>query len=231
VGAVAVELYLRSEDPEKKWYDGRALAESVKSLSWRFSVGSEPFPMTLKLEDAEKSFLDQVGNLLHDAHESSVLPSDAAIISNAMRDLRVQNHEERRSTYLDGRIRDQRHWYTSKAKKNESAAHRWRVLLVGIEVLGVVAALLRALDIITVDLAGIVAAAIAAGIAWVGVRQYATYARAYTFAANDLAIVERRLEITHDEASWAAEVSDAEEAISREHTMWRASRAHATTAH
>src|SRR5260221_3490932 len=41
---------------EKKWYDGRAIAESLKSLSWKFMMKAEPF-FGLSKEDAEAKFL------------------------------------------------------------------------------------------------------------------------------------------------------------------------------
>lgn len=39
-----------------------------------------------------------------------------------------------------------------------------------------------------------------------------------------LSAIHDRLQMIHDEAEWASEVEQAEEAISREHTLWRASR-------
>ncbi|GGQ08215.1 hypothetical protein GCM10010279_14660 [Streptomyces mutabilis] len=53
-----------------------------------------------------------------------------------------------------------------------------------------------------------------AGSAWLAVRRHETLGRACTFAATELSVIHERL----------AKVPDAEEAISREHTMWRASR-------
>lgn len=60
-------------------------------------------------------------------------------------------------------------------------------------------------------------------------RQFSTLARAYTFAANDLAIVRDSLPSATTESSWAGETADAEEEVSREHTMWRASRSRVTS--
>src|SRR5690606_41156173 len=80
--------------------------------------------------------------------------------------------------------------------------------------------ILRLLDLFTFDLAGILAAVLGAGSAWLAVRQYETLSRAYTFAATELSVIHERLAHA-DEESWAGEVADAEEAISREHTMWR----------
>src|SRR5437870_2590734 len=41
--AVIVEAYLLKARPERTWYEGRAAAESVRTLTWRYSVGGEPF--------------------------------------------------------------------------------------------------------------------------------------------------------------------------------------------
>jgi hypothetical protein len=107
---------------------------------------------------------------------------------------------------------------------NETLARRWRLVMLVAEVVGIVAALGRVAGVLNVDLAGVLATIIAAGAAWSGMRQHSTLARAYTFAAEELAIARGRLEAVADEESWAREVNDAEEAVSREHTMWRASR-------
>jgi len=48
--------------------------------------------------------------------------------------------------------------------------------------------------------------------------------RAYAFAGNELSLARARLVGVTTQADWAREAADAEEAISREHTMWRASR-------
>lgn len=73
------------------------------------------------------------------------------------------------------------------------------------------------------DLAGLMAAIIAAGGAWVGVKQFAPLAAAYSIAAMELAIQADKLK-NIPESDWPVVAADAEEAISREHTMWIASR-------
>src|SRR5882672_7193854 len=37
--ALVVEGFLYRSKPERTWYEGRAAAESVKTLSWRYAVG------------------------------------------------------------------------------------------------------------------------------------------------------------------------------------------------
>src|SRR5262245_4365558 len=45
VVAGAVTGYLLRSRPEQLWYDARAVAESAKTLAWRYAVGGSPFPV------------------------------------------------------------------------------------------------------------------------------------------------------------------------------------------
>lgn len=224
----SVELYLKSTKPEELWYDGRALAESAKSLAWRFSVGGIPFAKESDDEPTERRFIDQIDKLLLEAPTTAVSPLQRTVVTGQMRRLRAGDLATRRAAYLTARIGDQHTWYRNRAQRNGLLARRWRLSLLTIEVIGICAALGKAVGYITFDLAGVVAAIIAAGAAWIGLKQHSTLARAYTFAANELAIAAHRLERVDDEENWAKEVADSEEAISREHTMWRASRSRAS---
>jgi SMODS and SLOG-associating 2TM effector domain 3/SMODS and SLOG-associating 2TM effector domain 1 len=218
---ITVEVYLKSMRPEDAWYDGRALAESAKSLSWRYAVGAAPFQ--LRDEKARASYIQVLAQLVGDI-PTGIRPTNAPAVTTAMRELRESPLAARRTAYLQDRVTDQRTWYARKAQRCEAVAYRWGLALLVIEALGILAALSRAVGLVEFDLAGLVAALIAAGAAWLAVRQYATNARAYTFAANELTIVYAQLEPIEDEDTWAVEVANAEEAVSREHTMWRASR-------
>lgn len=229
LAAVSVtELNLKAARPEDRWYDGRALAESAKSLAWKFSVGGLPFDKAGGEAggeaETERRFIQQMHKLLEDAPTTSIRPSQRPVVTEGMRALRAAPFAERKVAYLEARVADQQRWYTAKAARNERLAGWWRAGLLSIEVIGICAALGKAVGAVRFDLAGVVAAVIAAGTAWISLRQLSTLARAYTFAANELAIVRSRLELVEDEPSWASEVADAEEAVSREHTMWRASR-------
>ncbi|HVF14408.1 MAG TPA: SLATT domain-containing protein, partial [Acidimicrobiales bacterium] len=80
-------------------------------------------------------------------------------------------------------------------------------------------------------LIGILETVVAAIMTWAGVRAYGPTATAYAFTARELQAI-RALgdSAARAEDSWAEFVADAEDAISREHTMWRASRASTSTA-
>lgn len=228
IGIFATEFYVSSVRPADQWYDGRAFAESAKSLAWRYSVGGIPFAVNGDEVETRRRFSEQMSELLDDV-KTSIKPSQRPVVTERMAALRASDLPTRKAAYLTGRIEDQRRWYSRKAEQNGTLAGRWRTALLVIEALGIVAAIIKAFGVVTIDLAGIVAAIIAAGTAWASLRQFSTLARAYTFAANELAIASDRLERATEETIWAAEVADSEEAVSREHTMWRASRSRASS--
>lgn len=41
--ALVTDVYLLTVRPDRHWYAARAMAESVKSLAWRYLVGGRPF--------------------------------------------------------------------------------------------------------------------------------------------------------------------------------------------
>jgi hypothetical protein len=71
---------------------------------------------------------------------------------------------------------------------------------------------------------GIAAAAGAAGAAWLQFQQHRVLKTSYALAEQELSLVLARLDHVNDEDEWAEFVTDAEGAISREHTTWLARR-------
>lgn len=221
--AAFAELALIRLQPERNWYAGRAVAESVKTLSWRFAVQGEPFGPQLDQAAAEALLRSRVGEVLRRGQDRITIRGGAAVVTPSMIDLRRQDLETRRRTYLVHRTEDQRAWYSSNARKNERRATALRYGLLFGELIAVVIAAVTLGRSATIDFAGIVAALVAAGAAWLTLRQYSQLTSAYRIAAGELAIQARVLETVVD-SDWPQAVADAEEAISREHTMWLASR-------
>ncbi|MEU7083780.1 DUF4231 domain-containing protein [Streptomyces achromogenes] len=224
VATLLVEIWMLAGKPERKWYDGRALAESTKTLAWRYAVAADPFTLSRTVEESSRHFIREVEKLIDDVPSDSIVVPAPVRITERMREVRDSPLPVRRDAYLRGRIENQQTWYSRKAVYNTKMADRWRITLIVTEGLGVVVAVLKAGGLVSIDLPGIVAAALGAGSAWFAARQHESLGRAYTFAANDLSTIYARLQGIVTEADWAREVANAEEAISREHTMWRASR-------
>lgn len=222
VAAIA-EFSLIQFQPERDWYAGRAVAESTKTLAWRYAVKGEPFGPNLTDAEADGLMRARVGEVLERGQDRINVGLGDAIVTPQMRDLRSSPFEVRQQAYLKHRTNDQRKWYSDNATKNETRATRIRfVLLVG-EVLAVAIAAVTWGRDRPADFAGIAAACVAAGAAWLALKQYSPLTSAYRVAAAELALQASALTEVPEE-KWAQAVADAEEAISREHTMWLASR-------
>lgn len=224
--ALLSELYLLQERPDRVWYDGRAAAESAKTLTWRYLVGGNPFSKaSLSDQDAEQLLVDRFGQIARDLRGVHLVPvsGGAEQLSDAMRKVRDLPLNARRDTYRRGRIEDQRDWYTRKARWNEQRATRWSLALTTLEAVGLVGAVLKATGTVDVDLLGLAGALVAAGVAWSQAKQHQTLASAYAVASQELATIGARINRPSTEQEWAHFVDQAEDAISREHTLWRAS--------
>lgn len=224
--AVVVDLYLRSQRPERSWYDGRAAAESVKTLTWRYVTGGEPFPVTLSPAECEQRFLRRLNSVVNTLSGLDLVPdsSDGPQISARMRALRASNLDDRKAAYRSGRLEDQQTWYGTRARENERSYRSWSSGLLAAELIGVTAAILRAAGVFDLDILGVVGGGAAGGVAWLETRQHQTLASAYAVAHHELGLILEELPTLADE-SWARFVDESEEAISREHTLWRASHA------
>lgn len=225
--AASVGVYLWSMKPERAWYDGRAAAESVKTLSWQYAVGGEQFPMSLGTLEADHLFLQRLEEVLSSLRHLEIDPPDEPQITSALRAARsIGELNTRRDLYRRCRIVDQRIWYSRKARFNRRWSHTWSFIMVGVQIAGGALALLRALELVGIDLIGLSAALAASAAAWLRAKDHSTLAEAYSVTAHELALIESRVNEPTSEAEWQSFVDDAESAISREHVLWRARRGH-----
>lgn len=139
--AFIVRTFRLITQPDKVWYDGRAVAESGKTLGWRYAVGGEPFGIPAESADkatkqaadqaTDKLMADRLNDVLGAIHHLQLEPASdgAEQISSAMRELRARPLEDRKATYAVGRIAAQQQWYASKAKENKRLARLWNAIL------------------------------------------------------------------------------------------------------
>lgn len=217
------ELFAWIHKADEKWYNGRALAESVKTLVWRYSVGADPFQLELGDEQAQKIFSERVGRIIEEASEQIVIGTSDPLITEGMSALRGCSFKDRRNAYIEGRTKEQHKWYAEKAQFNRRRAVGWKLVLGGVEVVALALAAMRIFGGWNIDFAGLMAAVIASAGGWIAVKQFSLLATAYSVAEKELVIQVDKLR-TVSEDDWPLVAADAEEAISREHTMWLASR-------
>ncbi|WP_280195685.1 DUF4231 domain-containing protein [Nocardia farcinica] len=224
VAAILEESSLWRRRPDKAWYDGRAVAESAKTLAWKYATGGLPFPVSMTTDEATRGLIEKLDELDDQFSDLQLEPIAAPQISDWMKEMRSKPLEDRRKIYVEARIRDQQRWYAAKAKYNRRRSKQWRAALFILEFAGAAASLITAV-VQTSLMPGPALAMIAgAAIAWVETKQHDALARAYSAACRDLSNAEEKLKIVASEDAWAREVDDAEEAISREHVVWLATR-------
>ena len=226
-GGVVVAFYLLGAAPQRMWYDGRATAESIKTLSWQYTVGGGPFRIDPGAEP-DDLFVRRLSEIIG-AMTSVPVGSLAgrAQITPEMRAVRDQPLPARRALYLTQRIHDQISWYGAKAAHNQSRVRRWFLIAIVTQAIGLVVGSLKAFSVVDVDLLGIVAAVAASSMAWLQTRDHQNLAASYAVTGRELQIINTRAEAgagIGSEQRWADFVEDTELAISREHTLWLARR-------
>jgi hypothetical protein len=223
--ALVYELARASSVPEGTWYRGRAGAESIKTVSWKYAVGGLPFP--IGESRADQRYVDTLAGIvraLSDVDWSLGGQEQTTQITDGLRNLRSSPLEDRIAVYRRDRIADQRRWYHSKAVAARRGSRQFSLLVTVATAIGLGAALAQLLGAGDLGIAGVAASAAAAAAAWTQFRQHDAIASAYAVAARELTLADESLATCQDEKLWATLVEESEAAISREHTMWAAKR-------
>ncbi|MET8139466.1 DUF4231 domain-containing protein [Sphaerisporangium sp. NPDC005288] len=214
--ALVTEVHLLGSRPQQLWYDGRAAAESAKTLIWRYVSGGRPFAKN-QVSDAEADrglaiAFREITRLLMGGR---ILPpiTQSAQITDGMRRIRNLPLTARRAHYLANRLGDQQNWYAQKSRWHERRANRWSVLLASLEAIGIVGGVLKGAGIVEIDLLGVCGAVIAAGTAWLEVRQHTTLAFIYALTSQAIAEIMPLDALPDNEDEWATMVHDVERAI------------------
>ena len=222
-------FYIRTRKFEQSWYDGRAVAESIKTRAWRFMTCSEPYTENISEADAICLFLKTMEEVKQERKifcaslidEENLVPQ----ISEKMLAVRRLPLIERKYIYFSQRIENHRKWYGSKSRANKKSAVFWFNAVT----LSQVAAVLSSLALIRwpdfpVNISTLFAAAAAAFIAWLQLKRNQELSNSYGLAAQELGlIVEQSINII-EPSKLSDFILDAENAISREHTLWVARR-------
>lgn len=226
VAAALTELYLVRDRPDRRWYEGRAAAESAKTLGWRYAVGAEPFGVeALSGRDADLLLIQRLDEVLTDLDDLATEPprGRAEQITPAMRAVRAAPLPVRRAVYERWRIGEALEWYRTKSAWNQRRARQLTLAVLVFEVVGAIGGLLRVVGVM-VNLLGVAAAGAAALGLWSQTKQHQVLAHAYAVTAQELSSIRSLIQWQESEPEWSGFVDDAEAAISREHTLWRAKR-------
>ncbi|PWG81183.1 DUF4231 domain-containing protein [Pararcticibacter amylolyticus] len=223
----AMTLLLTLLKPEKSWYKGRAIAESMKTLSWRYMMHIDPFDANDDRQNLIR-FTDRISAINAQANQDGFIPKPnkyhSDVITAEMDAIRNKNLLERKDYYKTHRIENQISWYRQKSINYKLAGNicSWAIF---------VCQLIAGFYLVknngqntSVNLNGIMVFIATSLIAIVELYKFKDLHQAYALTHQELNIIKTRFGIIQDQRSFNQFVLEAEQAISREHTMWLARR-------
>ena len=225
IALVILLLYRYKTKPEQDWYKGRALAESIKTSTWRYCLRASPFEDISDVRVRRSEFRNHLREILRaNRFIGDRIPPDSAAddqITISMDEIRALSLEQRRNFYMEHRISEQRKWYTDKAGYNKLAAKRWvitcTVIYAGAIVLLVVRPSVPEWNIWPFEPLIVLASSI---IGWMQIKKFNELTSAYTLTAHEIGIIQGRLDEVNSEDELSEFINEAELAFSREHTQW-----------
>ena len=222
LASFVVKSASRLGQADRNWLEGRAVAESVKTATWRFMLRVPPFDTADAT--ATTRFLHQLREVLatHKGLPQAIghAPEEARQLTPTMRQVRALPTAERKAWYLQHRAMDQIIWYARKAEHNRQRAALWFWTVLSAEGLAIAAVMLHLVMGQVPNLVPVFSAAAAAGTALGQLNQYDQLARAYSLTAEELTLARDALESADNDQALAQAVVDVESTISREHTTW-----------
>lgn len=225
--ATILSLVIKSKKYEDTWYRGRALAESCKTLTWRYVTCSEYFEHTLKTSEARKRFIQRITELKNEFsdlnNELSAELIALPVITDEMKRVREFSLEDRKKYYLDHRIENQINWYKSKADQNKNRYEGWFWAVIIAQILALISVgFLVKYPNSNFNFVGLFSTLSACFFSWLQLKKYQENKEAYTTATSELNLIKQEAEDINTNETFSIFVLDSENAMSREHTMWLA---------
>jgi len=224
--ATLVSIAIKFWHFQDSWYGGRAIAESTKTVAWKYTVRAAPF--NGELSDANKLLSANLREILRSQRRLNVnldAVSANTQLTSEMSTLRAAPLNKRIDAYKSGRVASQKEWYSAKAATHKTRSRQFFGALILSELTALVIAILYvAYSPGQINLVGVVAAIAIATTSWLQTRDHETLSIVYSFTSHELGIVELKLQTISSEDEFSEFVNEAESAISREHTMWVARR-------
>lgn len=215
---------------EQEWYKYRAITESIKTISWKYAMKSEPFN-----NDDESKNISILSSYLNDIVGGSEFISKSidqssvteSTVTNEMKSIRSLPYTERRDIYVQNRVIDQRDWYITKAQSNKDTGKIWAVGIFLIYLFSFSCSLFNALNthkpelIMPISILTTIASSL---VGWVQVKRYSELSASYFLTAHEIGVIKEQSSYVYSDDDFSEFVRDAEIAFSREHTQWLARR-------
>jgi hypothetical protein len=223
---LCILIWLKVQKPEDTWYNGRAVAESVKTRTWRWVMKAEPYDDNVSDEQSRKEFLLDLKSILDQNRSlSGYLQShrtSGEAISIEMSNIRKLPFEERLDIYKKERVKNQADWYAKKSLFNKRRAKQWFIVSVILHAVAVALLLWRITDPALSLPIEVIATGASAVLTWLQSKKHNELNSSYSLAAHEIVIIKSEAESVDSEVMLSNFVVNSESAFSREHTQWSA---------
>ncbi|ENA1795677.1 DUF4231 domain-containing protein [Flavobacterium psychrophilum] len=217
-------IWLKVNRPDDIWYNGRAVAESVKTRSWRWMMRAEPYVDCENVEIMRKHFINDLKTILKQ-NESLIgkLGISASVedpISEIMIKARKLNLTERFDLYRQERITNQALWYTKKAKFNKSKAEFWFWTTVVLHTSAIILLLYNIYEPALKLPIELIAVAASSVFTWLQSKKHNELSSSYSLTAHEIVLIKSEITRIETDAEFSEYIMNCENAFSREHTQW-----------
>jgi hypothetical protein len=223
---LCILIWLKVQKPEDTWYNGRAVAESVKTRTWRWVMKAEPYDDNVSDEQSRKEFLLDLKSILDQNRSlSGYLQShrtSGEAISIEMSNIRKLPFEKRLDIYKKERVKNQADWYAKKSLFNKRRAKQWFIVSVILHAVAVALLLWRITDPTLSLPIEVIATGASAVLTWLQSKKHNELNSSYSLAAHEIVIIKSEAESVDSEVMLSNFVVNSESAFSREHTQWSA---------
>lgn len=221
---LVIMIWQRFYKPDDIWYNGRAVAESVKTRSWRWMMRAEPYVDCEDVEIMRKHFVNDLKEILKQNENLikrlGICASLEEPISEKMVQVRKMTLEERLNVYKEERIKNQALWYTKKAKFNKKRASIWFWVTVGLHSLAII---LLLYNIMRPELKlpiEVIAVGASSVLSWLQAKKHNELTSSYSLTVHEIILLKSEVTQFNNESEFSDYIMNCENAFSREHTQW-----------
>lgn len=224
LGSLSIMIWLRVSKPDDIWYNGRAVAESVKTRAWRWMLRAEPYEDTEDVEIMRKKFVkDLKAILVQNKSLIGKLGISAVVeepISQQMQNVRRLPIDERIEIYRKERITNQALWYSKKAKFNMDKSKLWFVITVILHGVAIICLLYNIKEPSLKMPIETIAVAASGVLTWLQAKKHNELSSSYSLTAHEIMLIKSETTRINTEPELSEYIMNCENAFSREHTQW-----------
>jgi len=221
---LSIMIWLRVSKPDDIWYNGRAVAESVKTRAWRWMLRAEPYEDCENVEIMRRKFVGDLKTILKQ-NESligrlGIGVSLAEPISEKMLEIRKLTLNDRLEVYRTERIINQALWYSKKAKFNKKKSTIWFWFSVILHAFAIILLLYNIKDPNIKLPIEVIAVAASSVLTWLLTKKHNELSSSYSLTAHEIMLLKSETNIITTESELSEYIMNCENAFSREHTQW-----------